>query len=375
MPDTSVKVFRSTDTSAPTLANTAGSLITLLDACLVNGYGSVTLSSLAVSSNVATATVAAGHGFTMIGNTGPVIKIEGAAPSGLNGEWRITVTTSTAFTFATTGISDQTATGTITAKRAPAGFAKAFSGTNKAAYRSNDITGSRLFLRIDDGYTTYSRIRGYESMDDVDTVTPGYGVFPTDAQISGGAYMYKDSGSGNRAWTLVSDERIVYFFCDATGSSQFVGGFVFGDVLSYKASDAFGCALIASGSASGTHVLYVVASASSSSCIARSYTQLGMSILSSRYSHGKITGGLGSGGSVYPCPVDDNIHMWPVECWESTTIPRGLMPGLWCPLHGTDVIHGLIVEDIPQLPGRSLLVHVTGGSSYRCALDITGPWR
>lgn len=86
MPDTSVKVFSSTDTSAPTLANTVGSLITVLDACLVNGYGSVTLSSLVVSSNVATATVAAGHGFTMIGDTGHVIKIEGAAPSGLNGE-------------------------------------------------------------------------------------------------------------------------------------------------------------------------------------------------------------------------------------------------------------------------------------------------
>lgn len=35
-----VRVFRSTDTSAPVLTNALGSLIGILDACLVNGYGS-----------------------------------------------------------------------------------------------------------------------------------------------------------------------------------------------------------------------------------------------------------------------------------------------------------------------------------------------
>ena len=36
-----VTVYRSTDTGAPALyTDSAGSLITILDACLVNGYGS-----------------------------------------------------------------------------------------------------------------------------------------------------------------------------------------------------------------------------------------------------------------------------------------------------------------------------------------------
>ncbi|HOI95558.1 MAG TPA: hypothetical protein PK250_12705 [Syntrophobacter fumaroxidans] len=35
-----ISIYRSTDPSAPTLANTAGALIAILDACLVNGYGS-----------------------------------------------------------------------------------------------------------------------------------------------------------------------------------------------------------------------------------------------------------------------------------------------------------------------------------------------
>lgn len=372
MPDTSVKVFSSTNTSAPTLNNTAGSLITLLDACLVNGYGSVTLSSLVVSSNVATATVAAGHGFTMLGTVGPVIKIEGAAPSGLNGEWRITVTTSTAFTFATTGISDQTATGTITAKRAPAGFAKAFSGTNKAAYRSNDIAGTRFFLRIDDTGTTDARVRGYEAMDDVDTVTSGYGIFPTNAQVSGGGYVWKSSSATNQLWTLFSDGQIIYFF-DNASSTNWQGGFCFGDPDPYLSTDAHRCMILCGTSASSTYTFYQF-NTTGYSFFARSYTQLGTAVGSSRYSHGK-TSALCSGGQSYPAPIGDLLHLWPVECWEESTVARGMMPGVWNPIHSNSAIsHGTVIDSIPQLPGRTFFIQAVG-SVYRAAFDITGPWR
>jgi len=56
MPDTSVVYFDSTMTGAPALSGTAGTLIGLLDACLQDGFGGVTLDSLVVASNVATAT-------------------------------------------------------------------------------------------------------------------------------------------------------------------------------------------------------------------------------------------------------------------------------------------------------------------------------
>ncbi len=36
---TTVNLYQSTDASAPILTGSAGSLVTLLDACLVNGYG------------------------------------------------------------------------------------------------------------------------------------------------------------------------------------------------------------------------------------------------------------------------------------------------------------------------------------------------
>ena len=44
-----VVYFTSTMSGAPTLTNTAGSLIGILDACLVDGLGSVTLDSLVVA--------------------------------------------------------------------------------------------------------------------------------------------------------------------------------------------------------------------------------------------------------------------------------------------------------------------------------------
>ncbi len=79
---TAVKYYDSTMSGAPSLSGTAGALVGVLDACLVDGFGSVTVDSLTVASNVATATISGGHQFAMIGNTGPVITIAGANPSG-----------------------------------------------------------------------------------------------------------------------------------------------------------------------------------------------------------------------------------------------------------------------------------------------------
>ena len=373
MPDTSVKYFDSTMSGAPSLSGTAGALISVLDACLINGFGSVTLDSLVVAGNVATGTISTGHNFAMVGNTGPVITIAGATPSGLNGEWRVTVTSSTVFTFATTGITDQTATGTITAKRAPAGFSTVFSGTNKAVYRSDDVAGTRLYLRVDDSTTTYARVRGYETMSDVDT---GTGPFPTDVQISGGGYVYKSNAasSATRAWTLFADGRMVYLIIDAINTTAYNAGLVFGDVDSYVTSDAYGCLIIFSTAGNASFNLHRM-EVTDGSYIARAYTQLGTSLAQSRWSHSKTGGGLGAGGNAYPAVADNHVHIWPVEVWDGTTgAARGLLPGVWAPLHLT-VPHGDCLENIATLPERTLVTQRLLSSTYAAAIDITGPWR
>jgi len=367
MPDTTVKYFDSTMTGAPSLSGTAGALIGVLDACLVNGFGSVTLDSLVVSGNVATATKSTGHGFTMTGNTGPVLRIAGATPSGLNGDWRVTVTSATQFTFATTGISDQTASGTITAKRAPAGFSKAFTGTNKAAYRADDPASTRLYLRVDDtGTTTYTGTL-YETMSDIDTGT-GAGATLTGTKSSA-------ASSAARGWMLVADSQAFYLLNTNGGNTNaYDVCMTFGDVISYKSGDAYHARLLVSTTNTSTSIIRL--STNAYSYFARSYSQLGASVAAYHYSHNITTNTpyMCGAGSAYPNPVDNSAHFWPVEIWEGSTVARGLVPGLWNPIHVQGIPTGVQIENIPQLPGRTLLICAMG-SSYRCAFDLTGPWR
>lgn len=361
MPDTTVKYFDSTMSGAPELSGSAGSLITVLDACLVNGFGSVTLDSLVVASNVATATVSGGHNLAMVGEVGPVVRIEEATPSGLNGDWRVTVTSSTVFTFATTGISDQTASGTITAKRAPAGFEKAFTGTNKAAYRADDPASTRLYLRVDDSPAQYPTLKMYETMSDVDTGTGASTV----------RYFAKSSAASAtaRAWTLVADGRLAYLFAQADGAS-WLSALVFGDIVPYRSGDAYHALLIGHADANATSHLYLVDGTTTGTELARSYSQTGGKVSSSRYSHRKCQY-LGAGGMDTPNPVNNALHFWPIECWEGASWARGAMPGLYCPLHDATLVSGAVFT----VGDRQFKIQQVYSSSYHGAIDLTGPWR
>lgn len=388
MADTSVRYFDSTMSGAPSLSGTAGALISVLDACLTNGFGTVTLDSLVVSSNVATGAVSAGHGFSMIGGAvGSVITIAGATPSSLNGTWRIaSVADSTHFTFVTSGISDQTATGTITAVRTPLGFSKAYSGTNKAVYRANDVASSRLYLRVADdgtGAATYARIRGYESMSDVDT---GTGPFPTDAQVSGGLYWGKASSASStvRAWRLFGDSQGLYLFVNHDGNGAWLGnGWV--DIPSEKAGDAYRTLLIGGVVTTITNAgtLHAVNTAALGHYFARSYVQTGTAIAALKLSHHVAVGGLGFSGISYPAPMGNQFYCAPVDVWEgsavtSLTALRGPLPGIYSPLHpSVQLTDGAFQSDVTGLDGRTLFVQTLkySSSSYAVALDLTGPWR
>lgn len=387
MADTSVRYFDSTMSGAPSLSGTAGTLISVLDACLINGFGTVTLDSLVVSSNVATGTVSAGHGFSMIGSAvGSVITIAGATPSGLNGTWRIaSVPNSTHFTFATSGISDQTATGTITAVRTPLGFSKVYSGTNKAAYRAGDIMSSRLYLRVADdgtGTATYARIRGYESMSDVDT---GTGPFPTDAQISGGLYWGKSSAASStaRAWRLIGDSQGFYLLVNQDVSGAWISA-AWVDIPSEKAGDAYRALIIGGTSTTVSNQGYLqTINSTTGHYFARSYVQTGTSISAFKLSHHIAVNGIGYYGIAYPAPMGGQFYCAPIDVWEGTayaaaTALRGPLPGIYAPLHpSSQLTDGSFQTDVIGLDGRTLLVQIlkSGGSNYAAAIDLTGPWR
>lgn len=391
---TSVVHLHSNMTGAPVLNGTAGSLINVLDACLVNGFNLRSVDSIAVSGGVATATVSAGHGF----GVDTIVLIAGATPSELNGRKRVLATSTTTFAFDATGVADGTATGTISARYAPAGWGKAFSGTNLAAYRSQDITGTRLYLRVNDTGTLDARVIGYESMTDIDT---GVNLFPTAAQLSGGFFWPKatDTSATARAWTVIGDSKTFYFWANThtTSASHGVNGLTygFGDILSYRPADAFGCFIAgarasvgnsATAQATGIHRSNAIPVATNDCAyLARSYLNVGGSIQAGRRAQFLATPDTSSGASLvaYPNGADNALLLSPILVFDDNTQLRGQFPGVYfVPQNlGTTTFAWLQkIDGQGPLTGRKLLAIKGDAASSTTAtnvtlfFDITGPW-
>ena len=142
-----VKYLSSTMQGAPQLTNAWGCMTALLDACLVTGFNLKSIDTLTAVEGIATASISAGHQYLV----DQVVLISGADQAGYNGEFRVLGTTMNTFTFAVSGTLVSPATGAISVKTAPLGWDIAFTGTNKRAYRSRNLSSNRPLLRIDDG--------------------------------------------------------------------------------------------------------------------------------------------------------------------------------------------------------------------------------
>ena len=93
-----VKYIHNAMRGAPQLSGTAGTLIAVLDAFLLTGFGQVTALSVNVAGGIATATLQSGQSF----DKDCIVLVEGATPAALNGEARVISTSSTSITWATT---------------------------------------------------------------------------------------------------------------------------------------------------------------------------------------------------------------------------------------------------------------------------------
>lgn len=390
--DTSVKYLHSAMVGAPVLSGTAGALIAVLDACLVNGWGLKSVDSLVIVNNVATTNIASGHS----AEVGSVVEIAGATPAALNGEQKVTAVTATSVSFATSGLTDQTATGAITLKLASLGWSKPFSGTNLAAYRSNDVTGTRMFLRVDDRATQNARVSGYENLTAIST---GTGPFPTNAQQAGGGYWSKsDSASTEaRSYILCGDRKgfYVYVIPSISYPSSYQG-YYFGEINSVKSNDPFSTYLsfnnfnIADSVQQSDGIAYSSSSNYSTQCLTRSSTGLGSAvqvISSAPTLHGNIAdyiSGQSSNAGLTPFPnlADGGLYLSAKNLSEyATRVYRGSLPGSYLVPQAIpfgQFATGDSVMGISGLPGKILkaVSHYAGldggGVSF---VDSTGPWR
>jgi len=199
---TDIKFYVHTNNNAPQLTNNFGCMISLLDACLVNGFGSQAVETMTANGTTVTATFGSAHNFLK----GQVIKVVGADQAEFNGEHRINVESATSISFSFTGANVTQATGSIFVSLPPIGWEKPFGDTGgKAAYRStNEALTARPYLRVVDEidpvwsstYAKYAKVGLVEDMTGIDAMS-GFQT-PFDSMAPNKNWV--GSGSGSAAY-------------------------------------------------------------------------------------------------------------------------------------------------------------------------------
>ena len=274
---TDIKFFVHSNNNAPQLQNAYGSMIGVLDACLVNGISLGLVSTLTAVGTTVTAVFSNAHNLMQY----QVLKITGANQAEYNGEHRIlTVPNATSVTFQLASTpSVTTATGSITASLPPLGWEKPFSSTNvngggKAAYRSkNTLLPSRPFLRVVDEldpaytatYAKFAKVGIVEDMTDINTmlgvqapydsaspdknwVGTGTGTsaingwakwyYATSAAANASFNETTTPASGSRTWILVGSADYFYILPATNIDSVVKNPYGFGAFDSLLQSDA-----------------------------------------------------------------------------------------------------------------------------------------
>lgn len=378
--DTTVKWARSDMPGAPLLTRAAGSMTALLDALLVDGWGTQAATSVVVASGVATATFATDHAaalHSVVGVTGAT-----GAWADLNGEQKITSASSNTLQWAT-ALPDGTATGTITVKMAGGGWTRPFTGTNLRAYKSASPQGHGQYLRVNDAGTDNTRVIGYETMTAIST---GTGLFPTSAQVNGGYYWWKSSYGDNTPvnWCFATDGRMFWLCTEPFGSGYpSAKVYAFGDLIpEAPAGDPYATLLLGDVAAADTGGAFDYLARSGSSndkcAVPRAYGGAGSCVrglLTARASY--------SSYPVLPNPITGGISFAQVEYRDadSEAFCRAVAPGLrlslatWCEsfIAPRTIVSAGGRDNVAVLISSANLYVTTGMSAV--VFDVKGPWR
>lgn len=385
--DTSVKFYSGDMAGAPVgFRGIVGSGLPVLQACLVDGFDTITLDSLIVSGGIATAT------FPTVHSAMPqsVVLIAGVTDkTPLNGEQKIITKVGNTVTFATAE-ANGTAAGTVTMKMAPLGWTRPYNGTNLAAFRAPDVDGTRMFLKVFDTAALDMRMIGYESMTAIAT---GTNLFPTAAQLSGGTFWTKSeqADATNNPWMLIGDGKRFYLAVATSYAGTLADGMMlygFGDLSPLKATADPYAAFLSGGSqtAPWDWSLARQAVAGAMYCPRNHAGVIGAQAMDMVSSVGaSAVSGQDSRFGSFPGLADALYLSCPlVGSAISTFGPRGKMAGLWHvpqALPSGAFAKNDLVNGAGETAGRKLLVvpavGVTGiatNGAYATLLDVTGPW-
>ena len=379
-----VQLYKSTDLNAPTLSGVVGSLVTLLNKCLVDGYTTASV-TLTQTGNVATATTVAN---TFV--TGNYVTISGANEVDYNGTFQITVLNPTTFTFPVANSPASPATGTILYAKAGLGWSRPYTGTNAATYRSLDVTSNQFYLQINDNGATPGAGREAQAWGcELMTSYGGYGFrpFPNVATLGSGLSLRKSSTADAtlRAWTLIGDDRTFYLIMGPTGDSCLYHLHAFGHFLPFRTKDGY-CTFIDgegtfNSAAAGNNLCTSYSNSYSSLYLARNYAGLastppGVSPITLPYVNASNLVFGATAGMAAPNGPDTGYYVMPVYIYESSTF-RGRFPGLYHPMQANPLVNYDTMTNVAGLSGVTLTaVTITNTSAAigTMLFDTFGPW-
>ncbi len=284
--------------------------------------------------------------------------------------------------------------------KAAAGWSKAYSGANKAAYRLPAAATVRGYLRVDDSQAAYATVHGYETMSDVDT---GTARFPSTGTDYYWLKVKTDTAvSGGYQWWVIADELFVYVIVGYYGvHPSKLALYAFGEYVSAQAEDVSPLLLLAYttstvSDAVGYHDFtgglmspcgVGVPNYTAGQILSRTMDGMGVGVAYTNQTFGGDGNRLG--GSPYipgPDAAFGGVLMAPVYVAElltsTTTSIRGTWPGRWNPLHLRDsgAANASVSSDVVGLPGRDMMAmqlnnHGVSGDYRLQYFDVTGPWR
>ncbi|MDI3326782.1 hypothetical protein QKW35_20590 [Pontibacterium granulatum] len=413
------KFLDSSLAGAPQIEYGAGSLISILDACLVNGWGLTAIDALTYDSGTGkcTANFVGGHSF----QKDRVIRISGADQAAYNGDFRVESTTVNDVIFtpdAAPGVA--TATGvTLQAKFAPLDWVRSFDdgvGT-KAVYQPDPATRStQCAIWVDDTntLTNYNYNSCYSSM--VKGVVNPTGLDVWDEQITRDEYAetsltfpgwvkkaYSTSATTYRKWWMIGDGRFFYLIVrhgnSSSSSYDCPSTYAFGEFKTYRAGDQYNFICQTGRIDQGTYdcsteFCNLIDGSYNTRVIARGADQLSgrtyysYMLFKANDMQTPPQATTSAGALTYPNPVNGElVYSYPIEVTESVsggftatdTFLRGALPGVAIPLHYKP-LNGNTVNDI-SLNGQTeravaLNVGTTKGYSYSAQILIflTAGW-
>ncbi|WP_127564267.1 hypothetical protein [Stenotrophomonas indicatrix] len=328
------RIYRSTDPGAPQLSGVAGSLVALLDAVLVNGYGvGADVKPGAGWVRTFSATNKRVYRNNHVDGSGGYLRVE--EPSATPGY---------AYARAYETMSDiDTGTGAApTAGQSTNGILLLKSSENNGSSRPWEVVATDQAMYLFVNYHILPASNAYATI-------PAFPFFAGDIE----SFV-----PGDKSHFMVG------------GNTMVTPVNTYGDGLLYS-----------------TSVLGAVMPNGVSCYALRSYTQLpgSAALYLASPSHGVNGAAIGSGGVVFPDPVSGGALFERPLMKEGAYLARGYLPGAYSPLHARPFSSGEILTDLDAFPGKTFYVkwfNVLNSNSPSAAnqyagqflIDLSGKW-